>query len=275
LDIIGVIGVDPGTNWPVGAGATSEFTLVRQTSITDGETNWTISATEWDVYPQNTTTYIGSHTANPCCTNTFSSLFITNCDAYFWVLTGQTYTSSGSYNDTIPNTAGCDSVITLNLTINSVSDISTSVVGTTISANNASATYQWLDCNNNNAVIPGETNQSYTASANGLFAVELTENGCVDTSACVNITTVGIFENTSIGQFAVYPNPTNGQISIVFANELEVVQITLRNVMGQVVFQKKYSSEDHIDLTFEGSPGIYFLEIVEKDISTVLKLIKE
>ncbi len=52
LDVIGTIGFDPGTNWVVGTGATSEFTLVRQFVHKDGETNWTIGVTEWDVYPQ-------------------------------------------------------------------------------------------------------------------------------------------------------------------------------------------------------------------------------
>jgi hypothetical protein len=65
LDIIGVIGVDPGTNWTVGTGATSEFTLVRKASISGGSTNWATSSTQWDVYPQNTTTYIGNHTMTP------------------------------------------------------------------------------------------------------------------------------------------------------------------------------------------------------------------
>ena len=48
-----------------------------------------------------------------------SNFSITSCDSYDWTLSGQTqtYTASGSYNDTIPNAVGCDSVITLNLTI--------------------------------------------------------------------------------------------------------------------------------------------------------------
>ncbi|MEZ5024036.1 MAG: lamin tail domain-containing protein [Chitinophagales bacterium] len=53
IDIIGVIGEDPGTNWPVGAGATSEFTLVRNANVNDGQTDWVLGALEWDVYPQN------------------------------------------------------------------------------------------------------------------------------------------------------------------------------------------------------------------------------
>lgn len=68
LDIIGIIGTDPGVNWAVGTGATSEFTLVRMTGIQEGNLNWTVAATEYDVYPQNTLTSLGTHTMTPCCT---------------------------------------------------------------------------------------------------------------------------------------------------------------------------------------------------------------
>ena len=64
LDIIGKVGNDPGTNWTVGSGATSEFTLVRQMPVKKGQRRWTVGATEWNVYPQNTATYLGSHSSN-------------------------------------------------------------------------------------------------------------------------------------------------------------------------------------------------------------------
>ncbi|MGL4596053.1 MAG: T9SS type A sorting domain-containing protein [Bacteroidia bacterium] len=67
IDIIGIVGVDPGTNWPVGTGATSEFTLVRMVGVQGGELNWAIGATQYDVYPQNTTTFLGNHSMTPCC----------------------------------------------------------------------------------------------------------------------------------------------------------------------------------------------------------------
>lgn len=118
LDVIGVIGVDPGVNWVVGSGATSEFTLVRMFAHTDGELNWAVSATEWDVYPVNTTTFIGSHSGAACCLANNSSLSASACSSYTWAENGTTYTASGSYNDTLTNVSGCDSIITLNLTIN-------------------------------------------------------------------------------------------------------------------------------------------------------------
>jgi len=73
LDIFGIVGVDPGTNWPVGTGATSEFTLVRKAVVNQGQLDWAIGAGEWDVYPQNTATYLGSHSSN-CVATTLSSV---------------------------------------------------------------------------------------------------------------------------------------------------------------------------------------------------------
>jgi plastocyanin/DNA/RNA endonuclease YhcR with UshA esterase domain len=64
LDIIGKVGNDPGTNWTVGSGATSEFTLVRKMPVNKGQRRWTVGATEWNVYPQTTATYLGSHSSN-------------------------------------------------------------------------------------------------------------------------------------------------------------------------------------------------------------------
>ena len=68
LDIIGKVGFDPGTNWTVGTGATSEFTLVRKATVNQGQRNWVVGATEWDVYPQNTITYLAAHTSSACNT---------------------------------------------------------------------------------------------------------------------------------------------------------------------------------------------------------------
>ncbi len=50
--------------------------------------------------------------------NSTSSVSHTECNSYTWSVNAQTYTASGSYTATIPNFAGCDSTITLNLTIN-------------------------------------------------------------------------------------------------------------------------------------------------------------
>ena len=68
LDAIGIIGDNPGTNgWSVGTGFTKENTLVRKIGIQQGSgTNWAVGATEWDVYAQNTFTFLGTHNMTSC-----------------------------------------------------------------------------------------------------------------------------------------------------------------------------------------------------------------
>ncbi len=123
LDIFGEIGVDPGASWPIGTGATANFTLIRKQNIQQGQLNWGIGATEWDVFPIDMLDSLGTHTMIACgtpCTNTASTITPTACDSYT-APDGMTYTTSGSYTATIPNLGGCDSVITIDLTINTAS----------------------------------------------------------------------------------------------------------------------------------------------------------
>ncbi|MDA9110979.1 lamin tail domain-containing protein [Bacteroidia bacterium] len=85
IDIIGVPGTDPGSEWAVGSGSTKEHTLVRMSSVTGGQTDWAAGATEWNVYPQNTWDYAGSH-ASICSGIRNASYDVEGDDSYrdFW-----------------------------------------------------------------------------------------------------------------------------------------------------------------------------------------------
>ncbi len=67
IDVVGVQGTDPGSSWPVLDGATANYTLVRKMTVTEGTTDWALSAgtdadnSQWIVFPQDTFTYLGSH----------------------------------------------------------------------------------------------------------------------------------------------------------------------------------------------------------------------
>jgi hypothetical protein len=50
--------------------------------------------------------------------NSSSTVNETALDSYTWPLNNQTYTQSGTYSDTLINAAGCDSIVTLNLSLN-------------------------------------------------------------------------------------------------------------------------------------------------------------
>lgn len=61
-------------------------------------------------------------------------------------------------------------------------------------ANQTGATYQWIDCDNNNAPIDGETNQFFAPDYSGNFAVEVTVNGCSAISDCMPFVYTGVEE---------------------------------------------------------------------------------
>tara|TARA_R110002096_G_scaffold238027_3_gene429352 strand:+ start:45850 stop:48009 length:2160 start_codon:yes stop_codon:yes gene_type:complete len=215
-------------------------------------------------------------TLNLTIYNSTTNDTVTACESYTWNANNITYTTSGNYKDTLVNAASCDSVVTLNLTINSVSDLTTSASGTTISANNTNATYQWLDCGNNNALIVGDTGQTFTATANGSFAVELTENGCVDTSACVQIIIIGIVEN-SFGDDAllVYPNPTNGNFSIDLGAVYQNAEISIRDISGKLIDSRTIAQSQVLNLTLDQPAGIYIISVQAANKRAVIRLVKQ
>ena len=201
----------------------------------------------------------------------------TECNSYTWI-DGNTYTASNNsaiFNIVGGAANGCDSLVTLDLTINSVSDLTTSTSGVTISANNTLATYQWLDCDNNNAVIASETQQSFTVTTNGNYAVELTENGCVDTSACVAITTVGIIENSFGDGLTVYPNPTSGDFSINLGTTYENTKIVITDISGKMIESKTTTQSQILNLCIKEPIGIYIVSIQAGNKSAVIRLVKE
>jgi hypothetical protein len=54
---------------------------------------------------------------------------VTNCTNYTWAQNGQTYATTGTYTDTVPSSAGCDSIVTLNLTIAPLAPVTVAASG--------------------------------------------------------------------------------------------------------------------------------------------------
>lgn len=77
IDVIGQIGVNPGTSWTAGSGSTLDNTIVRNITVEEPSVNWTTAQNEWTAYPINTTTYLGQHSsncANPSAVNDYNQL---------------------------------------------------------------------------------------------------------------------------------------------------------------------------------------------------------
>ena len=147
-------------------------------------------------------TYVAEYTTINGCDSIYTLNLVVNpsyefteeyvmCDGETYTWQGNDYTEAGTYVADYTTINSCDSIYTLNLTVNTV-DVSVTVSESVITANMSGAIYQWVDCDNSYATIAGETSQNFTALSNGSYAVKVTMGSCSDTSLSTQITTVDI-----------------------------------------------------------------------------------
>lgn len=219
-----------------------------------------------------------AHTVTVLSTSTGTDA-VTACNSYTWI-DGITYTASNNTASmTFTNTLGCDSVVTLNLIINSVSDLSTTFDGYVLTSNNTAATsYAWLDCYDNYSFINGETAQTFTVTADGYYAVEITENGCVDTSDCVEIVDLSSIEaikSSFSDGFSLYPNPTNGKVHLSFTQAQEELTISLYALNGQLIQEERFNGLSQLGFEVEAPAGMYLLNISNQEgEKAIIRLVK-
>lgn len=241
------------------------------------------------VTPTANTTYYVKGEGNCVTSSTCASIMINQtyanvgtdtksaCFQYTWI-NNVTYTASTSTaSHTLTNINGCDSLVYLNLTINTV-DTTVTQNGLILSsnANPSTSSYQWIDCNNANTPISGAVSQSYTASANGSYAVLVssTTSSCVSTSKCYNIVTVGVSENKQ-SFFDLSPNPVNNYLHIRINNLTHGGFIKITSVSGQVIYSDAvYTNETQIN-TNDFSSGVYFVEIKTDNYIQTNRFIKD
>jgi hypothetical protein len=252
------------------------LTITNSTDITTTET--ACDSYTWAVNGQ-TYTAGGTFTEVTACnteelvltivSSTFNSVMETACNSYTWTENGQTYTSGGTYIEV----NGCHTE-ELVLTINDSPIATTTVAGETITASTSGVTYQWIDCDNGNTPISGATNQSFTATANGNYAVEVTENGCTATSSCVAILSTGLAVLNSTTEITLYPNPTNGQVQLNVSTELIGKSISITNTFGQIVDQWVLNNTVNVIDLSTVADGIYFIAIQTENGSITKKVVK-
>jgi hypothetical protein len=168
---------------------TSSFSVTNCDSYTvpSGDETYTVSGVYNDTIPNS----IGCDSIMTITVNinnsTTSSFSVSSCNSYTVPSGDETYTVSGTYNDTIPNSAGCDSIMTINVTINNPPVVTlsgnTSICAgdSTLLAGTTGVSHQWYM---NGMPINGATTDMYYASQAGLFNMIMTDaNGCSDSAA--------------------------------------------------------------------------------------------
>lgn len=207
--------------------------------------------------------YAGSCGSTGLTTN--DSLFLTGLS------TTETYLVRG-IGGCVGTLASCQGIT---ITVNPAVDTSVTQAVNVLTANEVGASYQWLQCLGGGSYTPllGETNQQFTATSTGDYAVQVSKNGCRDTSRCINVSTTLIEENFA-GQITFFPNPVTNQLTV---NSLVMLdKIEIYDGVGHLVISNKVNSKN-ARIPFESvNSGIYFVKLYNlNQQNTTFKIVVE
>lgn len=253
-------------------------TICQGSSFTVGSSSYTASG----FYVDSLTTVVGGNdsivnttlTVLPSYSDTLTESI---CFGESFTVGNSVYTATGQYTDILQTVnGGCDSTITLNLTVSQAIDVSVSIDNATLelTANASNLAYQWVDCNAGFQFLSGETSQTFMATSDGDYAVILTENVCADTSACTQILGLGLSSNEN-QILSVYPNPAQNIVFVSF-NDAQVGASVIRmtNQLGQIVRESEpVIGNNHQFLNLNLPNGLYFVELTNADKKYVKKVV--
>ncbi|MDD2984351.1 MAG: T9SS type A sorting domain-containing protein [Crocinitomicaceae bacterium] len=272
-----------GTTYTVSGTYTSVTgcnTETLQLTITPSSTNTTTVA-ECDTYTwaENGTTYTasGTYTSVTGCNTEVLELTITPsstntttvaaCDTYTWAENGTVYTTSGTYT----SVTGCETEV-LELTINTTPVATITRSGDDLNVNaTAGATYQWVKCDGSFTPITGATNASYLAIEAGSYAVEVTVNGCMVTSACFDVTTLGV-KAIDVANMNLYPNPVSDALTITYTKNITGVQ--LFDLTGRLI-QNIITNTNEVSVDMSEMPAaIYIVKVIAENTTSEFRVVK-
>lgn len=186
------------------------------------------------------------------------TLDVKACRYFILPFTKTVATKSGDYVDVTKNFRGCDSLILYRVTIVNVDDYVT-LNGSLLTARSSTGAYQWLNCTKSYQVVAGETAKQFIAKENHLFAVEITDNGCKDTSDCIQVTTASHL-SMNVGQLGISPNPSRGQFVIhpILGGS---ATIFVYNAAGQLIHREETNEIKGYTMNLQQPAGFYLLKV--------------
>ncbi|MFC0603093.1 M28 family peptidase [Winogradskyella pulchriflava] len=151
-------------------------------------------------------------------------------------------------------------------------DNSVTQSSTSLTANQASASYQWYNCDTN-TIIPGATNQTFVPTVNGNYRVSISNGSCEEISACYNFTTLSAEEFTK-EDIQIYPNPVNNILNIS-NNTNTKLHISVVDITGKEI-KKLKSKKESIQINLKNNAsGVYFIKLTSKAKSSTYRFVKD
>ena len=204
------------------------------------------------------------------CDYVSDSIQVTSCGTYTVPSGSFTINQSGLYLDTLNTSASCDSLLYIDATVLPALNPTVTQTIDGLQANTSgNTTCQWLDCSTNQP-ITGATDSVYMPSVNGQYAVITSNANCTDTSACFDMTNVGL-EESVIRNIKLFPNPTTGILNI--ESKSTILGISIYDLVGREVLDKK-TKLNSVDLSTLPK-GVYLVKIKTEQGEVVKRVVKE
>lgn len=202
------------------------------------------------------------------------SITVFSCEPYSSPSGKYLWGSSGMYRDTATNSSGCPDLLQIDLEVETI-DTAVTFLRDTLTANASMASYQWLDCKSGFTPIPGEISRVFTPQISGQYAVAITQNTCIDTSACLEVMlAVGIDDWNFAQTVLLSPNPTSGILTIALGEVYPVVNVEVLDLTGKVLSKQQYLQANRMEMSTENVvPGHYVLKVTAGGQQAYLRLI--
>ncbi|MES2799787.1 MAG: LamG-like jellyroll fold domain-containing protein [Bacteroidota bacterium] len=202
------------------------------------------------------------------------TLSATSATSYVWS-NGETtqdiiVDADGTFTVVVTNADGCSSLSSAVTTVteDAMPNLGITASNNVLTATQISAGYQWIDCGNGNQEVVGANSQTFTPTANGSYAVIVTNGTCSDTSTCLVVSTIGIDENNAM-QLSVQPNPSFDKVTVVSSSKIDEVLVYASS--GELVMMETNSmfNIEHL------ARGVYILKIKTENGIGMIRLIKQ
>ena len=182
----------------------------------------------------------------------------------------------GLYNQKFFSSQGCDSVVNFSVSLYKVETGVTKLNNNTLMANVVDQKYQWLNCGLNYNLLLGANGREFNPPFRGSFAVEVTQNSCVDTSACIQMLNVSAENIEKVNAITYYPVPVTGLLTVELSSLQKELSFSVYELNGKKVNEgtQRNTKVFEIDMANLAS-GIYYVKILSASENQVLRVVKQ
>ncbi|MEM7659359.1 MAG: T9SS type A sorting domain-containing protein [Bacteroidota bacterium] len=186
------------------------------------------------------------------------------CEPYLF-LNGGALTETGTYTQYLTNQTGCDSVLTIHLSLEDSLDASIQQNGSILSATPTAMSYQWVNCSQNWQAIPGEAEQEFEPNQSGTYAAILEQGDCRDTTDCYAFVLASI-PFPPPPTWMIFPNPTSDQLHLRFPDFQggSTYDLVWTDALGRACKFARLATAEQTFSVSELVSGWYILELREE-----------